>query len=285
MRYRGQRQQSASETELLRAESSTHDEIYADSYPFWSDSLEIDPERVESIFQPCYRPETLVHGRRKRRMLELLDVPNIAGKAVLDVGCGNGAYSVYLAMHGATVHGFDISMEGIRTARAIAAANGVTDRCSFTRQSASSLSYPSEAFDTVLCSNVLHHIWKYDGVPDELCKVLDTGGTLVFDEGIRSNPVYRVGRDAYQRLTGQEGDLGDIDLEYSDLTAYGERFSETYIESLTLLSGMKNFVGETFDNPASLRALFRGAVAVDTVLEDIEALDPYCLEVVGRFEK
>lgn len=285
MKYRDAVQEEASEAELLEIESQTHDEIYADSYPFWGDSYEIDPERVDSIFDACYEPETVIHGRRKRRMVELLDRPSLDGKRVLDVGCGNGAYSVYLAMYGAEVHGFDISEEGIRTARHIAAVNDMTDRCSFSRQSATDLSFPDETFDIVLCSNVLHHIWKYDGVQSELYRVLADGGALVFDEGMRTNPVYRAGRDTYQSLSGQDPDLGDIDLEYSDLVAYGERFSERHIECFTILAGIKNLVGDNFDNPPALRAVFRGCAAVDSVLESVDALDPYCLEVVGRFEK
>jgi len=89
----------------------------------------------------------------------------------------------------------------------------------------------------------------------------------------------------YRKLTSQSHELGDIDLEYSDLTTYSSRFSESHIECFTLVSGVKNLLGDDFDNPQSLRLLFRCAGAVDGVLESFDVLDPYCLEVVGRFEK
>lgn len=285
MEYRSRDQQTASDEELVSIEAESHDEIYADSYPFWGDSLRIDPERVESIFEGCYKPKTITQSRRKRRLLELLDLDSIDGKTVLDVGCGNGALSVYMAMHGAQSVGFDISKAGIQRARRIAAANDVADRCEFSIQSASEMAYRSEQFDIVLCSNVLHHIWKYDGTQSELYRVLADDGSLVFDEGIRSNPVYRLCRDTYKDLSGHESELGDIDLEYSDLVEYGKLFSNTRIDCFTLTSGIKNFLGDDFDNPPHLRALFAGTMAIDAVLERADALDPYCLEIVGRFEK
>lgn len=285
MKYQAANQKDTADEELLRAESENHDLIYHDSNPFWGDSLEIDRERVEDIFDSCYKPNTSLHGTRKRRMVELLDVENVEGKRVLDVGCGNGAWSVYLAMHGATVDGFDISKAGIQRARMIADANDVQERCEFSQQSASDLSYGSEQFDVVFCSNVLHHIWKYDGVQDGLYRVLKDDGALIFDEGIRSNPVYRNGRNAYRTITRQSQTLGDIDLEYSDLITYGSRFADSHIECMTLVSSVKNLLGDDIDNPRSLRLLFRPLVAVDRVLESFDALNPYCLEVVGRFEK
>ncbi|MEO3777941.1 class I SAM-dependent methyltransferase [Micromonospora sp. B11E3] len=51
---------------------------------------------------------------------------------VLDLGCGTGAESVYLAGRGfGPVVGVDFSAVGLRRARARAEAAGVTDRCTF----------------------------------------------------------------------------------------------------------------------------------------------------------
>lgn len=285
MKYRNSEQTTASDTELVGIEAKSHDQIYTDSYPFWGDSLRIDPQRVERIFGDCYKPKTITHGRRKRRLLEFLDIDSIDGKTVLDVGCGNGSLSVYMAMHGAESFGFDISVAGVQRARHIAEVNDVSDRTAFCIQSASNMAYRSEQFDIVLCSNVLHHIWKYDGIQDELYRVLADGGSLVFDEGIRSNPVYRGCRDAYKQVAGSESELGDVDLEYTDLVDYGEMFADTRIDCFTLASGVKNLLGDDFDNPRHIRAMFACTRALDTLLERFDVFDPYCLEVVGRFEK
>ncbi len=55
----------------------------------------------------------------------------IAGKAVLDLGCGSGEVSVIAAQLGARVTGLDIVPAMIEIAKQHAAANGVADRASF----------------------------------------------------------------------------------------------------------------------------------------------------------
>jgi len=50
---------------------------------------------------------------------------------ILDITCGPGLYAVELARRGAQVTGIDFSPASIRYARALAAEQGVDDRCSF----------------------------------------------------------------------------------------------------------------------------------------------------------
>jgi ubiquinone/menaquinone biosynthesis C-methylase UbiE len=286
MKYQAKIQEEASTNELLQSEADEHDELYTGAYPFWGDTLEVDVEEVERIYDVCYKPGTNRNGKRKRRLLELLDVDNVDGKKILDVGCGNGQHSVYLAMKGANVWGFDISRQGLAMADRVAEANDVAERCEFSIQTASDMAYRSDEFDIVLCSSVLHHIWKYDGVQDELYRVLRPGGALVFDDGMRSNELYTTLRDAYRKVTNQTQDLGDVDVEYRDLVSYGERFSRTHMEFYTPVSGfVKNIVAEDCANPPHLRHLFRVLRVFDSIVEKFEFADPYCLDVVGRFEK
>src|SRR2546423_1129915 len=53
---------------------------------------------------------------------------DVAGKRVLDLGCGHGMASVVLARQGADVTACDLSLGYVREARARAAANGVRVR-------------------------------------------------------------------------------------------------------------------------------------------------------------
>lgn len=56
----------------------------------------------------------------------------VAGRSFLDVGCGNGLYSVELGRRGAgTVVGLDIAEGMLERCRTAAAAAGVDDRCTF----------------------------------------------------------------------------------------------------------------------------------------------------------
>ncbi|MFN8228963.1 MAG: class I SAM-dependent methyltransferase [Mycobacterium sp.] len=49
----------------------------------------------------------------------------------LELGCGQGAFSVWLAQRGITMHGLDVSPVAVRRARDLAQDHGVADRCHF----------------------------------------------------------------------------------------------------------------------------------------------------------
>lgn len=79
------------------------------------------------------------HGAASRQQPELLRQVDWLWKhlglrpgcQVLDITCGPGLYAVELARRGAQVTGIDFSPASIRYARALAAEQGVDDRCSF----------------------------------------------------------------------------------------------------------------------------------------------------------
>ena len=55
----------------------------------------------------------------------------VAGKRVLDIGCGSGRYAIEFARRGAEVIGLDFAPAMIEMARKAAAAAGVAERCGF----------------------------------------------------------------------------------------------------------------------------------------------------------
>lgn len=107
---------------------------------------------------------------------------DLKGLRVLDAGCGDGWLSVILAKRGALIEGFDISEEGVRTARDRAAANEVGDRCAFEAASFYSLPYPDTRFDRVVGQAILHHVSDKARVAAELHRVMKPGARAVFHE-------------------------------------------------------------------------------------------------------
>jgi ubiquinone/menaquinone biosynthesis C-methylase UbiE len=107
---------------------------------------------------------------------------DIRGKRVLDVGCGDGWYSVILAKRGAEVFGYDISASAIETARERARQNNVTEQTQFEVASAYSLPYPDASFDVVTGQAILHHLGDKDRLASELRRVMKPGAIGVFSE-------------------------------------------------------------------------------------------------------
>jgi ubiquinone/menaquinone biosynthesis C-methylase UbiE len=89
------------------------DSIYSTEKP-WHQSV------VDRIFRGT------VNDRFDLIMSEL---PDMAGKRVLDVGTGSGRYAVELAARGASVTGVDFSSEMLTLAREAARQRGVAGRC------------------------------------------------------------------------------------------------------------------------------------------------------------
>lgn len=124
----------------------------------------------------------------------------LAGKRVLDLGCGLGYAATLLALHGATVHAVDISERCVRTTAQRAAASGVADRVHARVMSAYRLAFADETFDLVHGQDILHHLdIATAGV--EIKRVLRRGGRAVFQENNANNPLLMLAR----RLCGHFG--------------------------------------------------------------------------------
>ena len=86
------------------------------------------------------------------RELELIArVTDLAGKDVLDIGCGDGRTSRRLARRGATVLGVDPDGAAIARARA----GGTSDACRFRAADVLELALPPAGFDLVVFSRSL----------------------------------------------------------------------------------------------------------------------------------
>lgn len=85
----------------------------------------------------------------------------VAGKQVLDIGCGVGRWSRWMAAQGALVTGVDLSPTMVAEATRRAAAEGLADRCCFLAQDLSEL-YTGRQYQFILGVTVLQHILKGD---------------------------------------------------------------------------------------------------------------------------
>lgn len=102
-------------------------------------------------------------------------LPPVAGRSVLDAGCGSGPLAAWLAGQGARVTGIDASARMIE----LADARGLP-RASFSvADLRDPLAFADGAFDIVVASLVLHYLRDWVPPLRELRRVLRPGGALV----------------------------------------------------------------------------------------------------------
>lgn len=111
--------------------------------------------------------------------LEALNLPE--GARVLDVGCGPGWTSAFLARMGYRVTGFDLAPDMITLAQKRALREGVSAQCAFCVADSEAFDFPPE-FDAVVVYDTLHHTQNEEAVLRNCFRALKTGGTLVLAE-------------------------------------------------------------------------------------------------------
>lgn len=265
-------------------EREEHDRVYAGMPPpFDGPTLRIDPERVMVWEDYCYkagaRPD---RGHRTRRLFELMDFENLAGKKLLDVGCGIGQYSVLFALKGAKVTAFDISPVGVERGRKLAKINGVEDKCHFEVANASSMPYEDASYDIVVFHEVLHHAIKYPNVREETLRVLKPGGRVVISETLRGNKLLSLARRI--SMSGEEA-KGDVILELEDLRGFTKDFSAYHIEPMSLLFMLKRVFQSRTRNPLVRLLLHSIKKADDILLSAFPSLRHLCGECVMIMRK
>jgi ubiquinone biosynthesis O-methyltransferase len=94
--------------------------------------------------------------------------------SVLDVGCGNGIISRFIASLGHKVLGIDISKATIEKAKYL----NTLSNLDFQNISAEEL-LVSQKYDVIICSEVIEHLYKPTVVLETLKKLLHKDGILI----------------------------------------------------------------------------------------------------------
>ena len=99
----------------------------------------------------------------------------MAGRRILDAGCGSGPIAAALRDRGATVTGFDSSAGMLELARRRLGPDADLHLADL----AEPLPFPDGAFDDVIAALVLHCLQDWTGPLAELRRVLKPGGRLI----------------------------------------------------------------------------------------------------------
>lgn len=153
-----------------REERQFHDDLRSDAG---------EPSGNESFYAIDRRNTELVWAWLAER---------VAGKRVLDYGCGNGESSLELAKLGAHAYGIDISPISVRNCEEAAEVEGLSNLTTFAVMDAENLDFENNFFDYVVVDGVLHHL-DLKSAYSELARVLGAGGTVIATEALRHNPL------------------------------------------------------------------------------------------------
>lgn len=106
-------------------------------------------------------------------------LPDMSGQRVLEVGCGRGDFSIWLAgkYADAKVTGVDFSEAAIATAQKRAAACG--SRAEFKVGDAEALSFADSSFDCVISCECMEHVPHPEQMAREIHRVLRAGGSFI----------------------------------------------------------------------------------------------------------
>jgi 2-polyprenyl-6-hydroxyphenyl methylase/3-demethylubiquinone-9 3-methyltransferase len=135
---------------------------------------------TESEFRPLHQINPL-------RLAWIEQQAPLAGKRVLDVGCGGGILSDAMARRGAQVLGIDLATKPLRVAQLHALEAG-TPNVSYREVAAEALAAEQPGqFDVVTCMEMLEHVPDPSSVV-RACATLVKPGGWVFFSTIHRNP-------------------------------------------------------------------------------------------------
>lgn len=155
-------------------------------------------------------PDSDAHARRK---LAKIDMPaDLAGRSVLDIGCGDGFFSMEARRRGAQrVVGIDIDSDSVGAARARNSDAGVE----FLIGDATG-QLPAGPFDLILLLSAIEHFKSPREVLARIRDILTPGGLLILELGMHTTPFKTIGRalrGAEQRYYPTLDLLADVWLE------------------------------------------------------------------------
>jgi ubiquinone/menaquinone biosynthesis C-methylase UbiE len=172
---------------------------FHDAWAAEVDQRELDP--IRRAFCPT-TPETTY---------ALRSLGDLEGRQLLDLGCGAGETTAWLALQGAWVDGVDISSGMIAVARDLVGRLGVAGRVGLHVAPGEALPFRDGRFDRVFGHDCLHHM-DFDRARGEIQRVLKPGGRAVFVEPLGHNPLINHFRDISPRTRTPD----ETPLRFSD---------------------------------------------------------------------
>lgn len=130
-----------------------------------------------------YKKHGIVQKECLKKVIEFADViEKRNAKKVLDLGCGTGRHTIYLANKGFEMTSTDISDTGIEMLNGLLKDLGI-ENVTTNVHDMRKIPYKDESFDAVLCTLAIDHgtEWQVKKSVEEIFRVLRKGGYCLVD--------------------------------------------------------------------------------------------------------
>ena len=239
--------------------SLAHHTFSTPSLAFWETAL----SRKKHLVQ--IDKDFLVRDQRPTTALFASLIGDVRGMDVLDIGCGRGHLSVYLATRGARVTAIDFSEAAIQNTEALAAYNNVADRINFVHMNAMDLLDLDREYDLLVGRFVLHHIEPFEQFTHILREVMAYTGRGVFLENNAANPFLMLARNHLAGKLGipRYGDHDEHPFEQREVDLLKERFRSVrqHFPEMVFLRKLNTYIYRE-------KKLFTPLMAVNDWLDD-----------------
>lgn len=164
-------------------------------------------KRHQQYWEDKYAEKGLMWGTKiDEQIQKAMDLIPSASK-ILDAGCGSGRHSIFLAKKGFFVSGVDISTTAIDIAQKWANQEGIKN-ATFHTSNLCELPYPNDAFDAVICPDVLNFMPAEERTAalNHITRILKENGLLILELFSTEDGSYGGGKEVepntFERKTG-----------------------------------------------------------------------------------
>ncbi|MDP3956539.1 MAG: class I SAM-dependent methyltransferase [bacterium] len=202
----------------------------------------------------------------------------VAGKTVLDYGCGHGMHSVSIARFGGKVTGVDLSEESLKIAKGRTEKEGFGGHIQFVAGDCEALPFADQSFDIVFDGGTFSSL-DIEKAFSEIARVLKPGGLLIGIETLGHNPLANFKRWINKKRGTRTGWAADHIMKMFDLDR-----AKKYFDILeTRFFHFFSMFAFPFRNMPGGKMLFRALDKIDNVVLKIPFLKRYSFKIVFVF--